>query len=101
MRLGWRYILTKHGGRLPIRVKAVAEGSLIPVKNGMSHGCMYVVVSARCSVFRRCTALCVRACVHVYVCVRGCVCACDDVVSSAVRIVCSVPLLNNVATSLS
>ncbi|RPE13593.1 nicotinate phosphoribosyltransferase [Chitinophaga lutea] len=26
------YILEKHGGRLPVRIKAVAEGSVIPVK---------------------------------------------------------------------
>jgi len=30
---GWRYILRDHGGRLPIRVKAVPEGSSVPVKN--------------------------------------------------------------------
>lgn len=30
---GWRYILEKHGGRLPIEIKAVPEGSLIPVSN--------------------------------------------------------------------
>ncbi|XP_068211419.1 nicotinamide phosphoribosyltransferase-like [Palaemon carinicauda] len=30
---GWNYILEKHGGRLPIRIKAVAEGSVVPVKN--------------------------------------------------------------------
>ncbi|XP_065195198.1 nicotinamide phosphoribosyltransferase-like [Sycon ciliatum] len=30
---GWRYILEKHGGRLPIRVKSVPEGTLVNVKN--------------------------------------------------------------------
>eukprot|EP00730_Choanoeca_flexa_P002394 TRINITY_DN11033_c0_g1_i1.p1 TRINITY_DN11033_c0_g1~~TRINITY_DN11033_c0_g1_i1.p1 ORF type:complete len:477 (+),score=116.29 TRINITY_DN11033_c0_g1_i1:148-1578(+) len=30
---GWEYILREHGGKLPIRIKAVAEGSVIPVKN--------------------------------------------------------------------
>jgi nicotinamide phosphoribosyltransferase len=32
-REGWEYILKVHGGRLPIRIKAVPEGSVIPVKN--------------------------------------------------------------------
>mgnify|MGYP007100056111 CR=1 FL=1 len=32
-REGWEYILREHGGRLPIRIKAVPEGSVIPVKN--------------------------------------------------------------------
>ena len=31
---GWRYILEKHGGRLPLRVRAVPEGMIVPVKNG-------------------------------------------------------------------
>ena len=30
---GWEYILREHGGKLPIRIKAVPEGSIIPVKN--------------------------------------------------------------------
>lgn len=30
---GWRYILEHHGGKLPIKIKAVQEGSIIPVKN--------------------------------------------------------------------
>jgi nicotinamide phosphoribosyltransferase len=30
---GWEYILEKYDGRLPIRIKAVPEGSVIPVKN--------------------------------------------------------------------
>ncbi|XP_045113235.1 nicotinamide phosphoribosyltransferase-like [Portunus trituberculatus] len=30
---GWNYILERHGGRLPIRVCAVPEGSVVPTKN--------------------------------------------------------------------
>ncbi|ELT87741.1 hypothetical protein CAPTEDRAFT_162451 [Capitella teleta] len=30
---GWKYILEKHGGHLPIRIRAVPEGSLVPYKN--------------------------------------------------------------------
>lgn len=30
---GWRYILDKHQGRLPIRISAVPEGSIIPTSN--------------------------------------------------------------------
>ncbi|GAB1606732.1 nicotinamide phosphoribosyltransferase-like isoform X2 [Argonauta hians] len=30
---GWNYILEKHNGYLPIRVKAVPEGTIVPVKN--------------------------------------------------------------------
>lgn len=30
---GWEHILRKHNGRLPIEIKAVAEGSIIPVKS--------------------------------------------------------------------
>ena len=47
---GWRYILEHHGGQLPLRIKAVPEGSIIPVKNGV--------------------------CVCVCVCVRVCLCLC-------------------------
>lgn len=32
-REGWEYILKRHGGKLPIRIKAVKEGSVIPVSN--------------------------------------------------------------------
>ena len=32
--LGWMYILEKHDGRLPLRIRAVPEGSLVPFKNG-------------------------------------------------------------------
>ena len=30
---GWRYIIEHHGGRLPIKIKAVPEGTSVPVKN--------------------------------------------------------------------
>uniref|UniRef100_A0A5K3EXP4 Nicotinamide phosphoribosyltransferase n=2 Tax=Mesocestoides corti TaxID=53468 RepID=A0A5K3EXP4_MESCO len=30
---GWRYILEKHGGHLPIRIKAIPEGTVVPVRN--------------------------------------------------------------------
>lgn len=32
-RAGWEYIIDKHGGKLPIRIKAVPEGTVMPVKN--------------------------------------------------------------------
>jgi nicotinamide phosphoribosyltransferase len=32
-REGWEYILEKHGGKLPIVIKAVPEGTVVPVKN--------------------------------------------------------------------
>lgn len=32
-RAGWEYILKKHGGRLPLRIKAVPEGMPVPVSN--------------------------------------------------------------------
>lgn len=31
-RAGWEYILERHGGFLPIRIRAVAEGSVVPVR---------------------------------------------------------------------
>ena len=31
---GWLYILEKHGGCLPIRIKAVPEGMVVPYRNG-------------------------------------------------------------------
>lgn len=34
-REGWQYILEKHGGRLPVRIKAVPEGTVVPVDNVM------------------------------------------------------------------
>ncbi|VDP47807.1 unnamed protein product [Soboliphyme baturini] len=30
---GWRYIVDHHNGKLPLRIKAVPEGSVIPYKN--------------------------------------------------------------------
>ena len=30
---GWRHILTQHGGRLPLVVRAVPEGSIVPTGN--------------------------------------------------------------------
>jgi nicotinamide phosphoribosyltransferase len=32
-REGWEYILEKHGGKLPVRIKAVPEGSVVPTRN--------------------------------------------------------------------
>lgn len=32
-RAGWEYILQRHNGRLPVRIKAVPEGSAIPTHN--------------------------------------------------------------------
>ena len=32
-REGWEYILREHGGYLPVRIKAVPEGTVVPVKN--------------------------------------------------------------------
>eukprot|EP01061_Rhynchopus_euleeides_P019890 TRINITY_DN3261_c1_g2_i1.p1 TRINITY_DN3261_c1_g2~~TRINITY_DN3261_c1_g2_i1.p1 ORF type:complete len:504 (+),score=198.08 TRINITY_DN3261_c1_g2_i1:89-1513(+) len=32
-RAGWEYIIEKHGGRLPIVIKAVPEGTVVDVKN--------------------------------------------------------------------
>lgn len=33
---GWKYILDHHGGRLPLRIKAIPEGSVVPYRNGES-----------------------------------------------------------------
>ena len=30
---GWRHILEKHDGKLPMRIRAIPEGSVVPVKN--------------------------------------------------------------------
>ncbi len=32
-RAGWERLVTKHGGRLPVRIQAVPEGSIVPVSN--------------------------------------------------------------------
>lgn len=34
-REGWEYILKQHGGKLPVRIKAVAEGTVVPTHNVM------------------------------------------------------------------
>jgi len=34
-RAGWERILSEHGGRLPLRITAVAEGLVVPVKNAL------------------------------------------------------------------
>jgi len=30
---GWEYIVREHGGKLPVEIKAVSEGTVVPVKN--------------------------------------------------------------------
>ena len=30
---GWEYIVKVHGGKLPVRIKAVPEGTVLPYKN--------------------------------------------------------------------
>lgn len=32
-RVGWEYIVTAHGGRLPVRIRAVREGTVVPTRN--------------------------------------------------------------------
>ena len=32
-RAGWDHILSQHGGRLPLRIKAVPEGTAVPIRN--------------------------------------------------------------------
>lgn len=49
---GWRYILEKHGGRLPVRIKAVPEGSIIPVRNGE----LILLLLLHCSTVPLCSA---------------------------------------------
>ena len=34
-RAGWEYILKEHGGKLPVRIKAVPEGTKVPYRNVM------------------------------------------------------------------
>lgn len=34
-RAGWQYIVDRWGGRLPLRIRAVPEGSLVPLKNAL------------------------------------------------------------------
>lgn len=35
-RAGWEHIVKAHGGWLPVRLRAVAEGSLVPVRNALA-----------------------------------------------------------------
>ena len=39
---GWKYILEHHGGKLPLRIKAVPEGSVVPYRNGECGGSGFV-----------------------------------------------------------
>jgi nicotinamide phosphoribosyltransferase len=32
---GWTHLIEKHGGKLPLRVRAVAEGSIVPTRNAL------------------------------------------------------------------
>src|SRR5580704_6516399 len=32
---GWRRMVDVHGGRLPVRIRAVAEGTVVPVHNAL------------------------------------------------------------------
>lgn len=32
---GWKYIVEQHGGKLPLKIRAVREGTIMPVKNVM------------------------------------------------------------------
>lgn len=41
---GWKYILDHHGGRLPLRIKAIPEGTVVPVKNGNQRGWPFLLV---------------------------------------------------------
>lgn len=34
-RTGWEYILNKHNGYLPLRIKALKEGSIVPIRNAL------------------------------------------------------------------
>lgn len=38
-REGWEYILRTYGGFLPIQIKAVAEGTILPIKNVLATVC--------------------------------------------------------------
>jgi len=46
---GWRYILENYGGKLPIKIKAVKEGSIVPIKNilfkvsSIDKNCVFLV----------------------------------------------------------
>jgi nicotinamide phosphoribosyltransferase len=32
-RAGWEYIVNRHGGKLPVTIRAVPEGTVVPYKN--------------------------------------------------------------------
>lgn len=34
-RAGWEYILEQHGGKLPVMIRAVREGTVVPVSNAL------------------------------------------------------------------
>ena len=34
-RPGWEHILNKHGGKLPLRIQAIKEGTVLPIKNAI------------------------------------------------------------------
>jgi len=36
------YILNKHGGKLPLLIKAIPEGTVVPYKNGEFDLSLYV-----------------------------------------------------------
>jgi nicotinamide phosphoribosyltransferase len=42
---GWRYIVREHGGRVPVTIRAVPEGSVVPVRNVLMT---VEAVDARC-----------------------------------------------------
>lgn len=49
---GWQYILKAHGGKLPLRIRAVPEGSVVPVKNGeMNNNMLKPMLQLTCLVF--------------------------------------------------
>lgn len=46
---GWEYILKNHGGKLPLRIRAVPEGTVVDYKNGGSRaGLLSVVLAVAC-----------------------------------------------------
>ena len=38
---GWKNVIKKHDGKMPFRVRAVAEGSVVPIKNALMDGREY------------------------------------------------------------
>ena len=57
-REGWEYILEAHGGRLPVSIKAAAEGTLIPTKNVLAtivntdHRCWWLTSFLETAILR-------------------------------------------------